>query len=334
MIQTSPKTVLVIGATGGIGSEVAKAFTARGWHVRALSREPASAATRFAGLGPVTWVKGDAMHAAAVAEAAAGTDVIFHGANPPDYKDWRDLAMPMLENSIHAARTQGARLVFPGNVYNFAPDAFPLLRETSPQNPKTVKGKIRKEMEEMLAQAARGDVRVLVVRAGDFIGPHAPGSWFSRVLIKPGKPVRAVTYPGALNVGHTWAYLPDLAETIARLVEVEDRLEACAVVHFGGHWLEGGADLVAALRRVTGAKNMPVKRFPWPVLYILSPFVPMFHELIEMRYLWREPVRLDNAKLVSLLGAEPHTPLDEALRATLGEMGCLGNTKSPTGTPN
>jgi len=42
-----------------------------------------------------------------------------------------------------------------------------------------------------------------------------------------------------------------------------------------------------------------------------------------MRYLWRSPVRLDNSKLVRTLGREPHTPLDEALRATLVGQGCL-----------
>ena len=42
-----------------------------------------------------------------------------------------------------------------------------------------------------------------------------------------------------------------------------------------------------------------------------------------MRYLWREPLRLDNARLVAFLGAEPHTPLDEAVRETLEGLGCL-----------
>ena len=46
-------------------------------------------------------------------------------------------------------------------------------------------------------------------------------------------------------------------------------------------------------------------------------------ELMEMRYLWQQPVRLNNARLVATLGAEPHTPLAPAVRATLGDMGCM-----------
>ena len=42
-----------------------------------------------------------------------------------------------------------------------------------------------------------------------------------------------------------------------------------------------------------------------------------------MRYLWRNPLRMDNARLVSVLGREPHSPLDEAVEATLGGLGSL-----------
>jgi len=42
-----------------------------------------------------------------------------------------------------------------------------------------------------------------------------------------------------------------------------------------------------------------------------------------MRYLWTEPVRLDNRRLVEALGEEPRTPLDAAIQATLEGMGCL-----------
>jgi nucleoside-diphosphate-sugar epimerase len=42
-----------------------------------------------------------------------------------------------------------------------------------------------------------------------------------------------------------------------------------------------------------------------------------------MRYVWNEPLRLDNARLRAALGREPHTPLDAAVRATLAGLGCL-----------
>jgi hypothetical protein len=54
-----------------------------------------------------------------------------------------------------------------------------------------------------------------------------------------------------------------------------------------------------------------------------APFVTFLREALEMRYSWRIPLRLDNAKLVSLIGQEPHMPIDEALRQTLLALGCI-----------
>jgi nucleoside-diphosphate-sugar epimerase len=81
--------------------------------------------------------------------------------------------------------------------------------------------------------------------------------------------------------------------------------------------------MIAAIRRVIGNPGVKVQAFPWRLLALASPFVPLFRELREMRYLWEIPVRMTNARLVKALGAEPHTPLDEAVRATLAGLGCL-----------
>ncbi|MEQ9520612.1 MAG: SDR family NAD(P)-dependent oxidoreductase, partial [Parvibaculum sp.] len=221
MTGNSTSTILVIGATGGIGSEIARTFATHGWEVRALARNPAKAAKQFAHLGVSRWIKGDAMKPKDGQKAAEGVEAIFHGANPPGYKKWREWAIPMLANAIKAAKTHNARLLFPGNVYNFGPNAWPLLSETSPQNPLTKKGAIRVEMEQMVADAG---VKSLIVRAGDFFGPHTPGSWFSNALVKSGKPVTSLTYPGLHNEGHAWAYLPDMAETFFQLMEREAEL--------------------------------------------------------------------------------------------------------------
>jgi nucleoside-diphosphate-sugar epimerase len=317
------RTALIIGATGGIGSETALALMGRGWKIRALNRNPEKAARDFARLGPVEWVKGDALKAGDVIAAAAGASLVVHAANPPGYRNWKGTALPMLESSIAAAKGAGARIVFPGTVYNFGPDAFPLLGETSPQNPKTRKGAIRVAMEARLRKASEEGVPVLIVRAGDFFGPHGGNNWFGQGLVTPGKPFRSITYPGRRDAGHAWAYLPDLAETIVRLVDRERDLAPFDVFHFGGHWFERGVEIAEAARRAAGRPKAPIRRFPWIAIWLAAPFVETFREMLEMRYLWKVPVRLDNCKLVAFLGAEPHTPTDAALRASLEGLGCL-----------
>src|SRR5690606_15216103 len=104
-----------------VGSEIAAALLRRGWNVRALVRDAARP-----GLDPrISWFEGDAMHAADVARVAEGTDALVHAVNPPGYRDWDTLVLPMLENGLNAARSHGARLVLPGTIYNYGPDAFP-----------------------------------------------------------------------------------------------------------------------------------------------------------------------------------------------------------------
>lgn len=335
-------TVLVVGATGGFGRAVALRLLQQGWRVRALTRHEDMAQRVLAnkaawgGLEAVQWHLGDAMNQTDVVAAAQGVQFIVHGANPPGYVRWRELALPMLANSMEAARQVDARLLLPGNVYNFGPDAGEVVNEQSPQRPITRKGSVRVEMEAMLRQTASDPhrpLRSLVLRAGDFFDAHSPSSWFGTLLVKPGKPVRKVVYPGAKDVGHAWAYLPDLAEAAVKLMALDlrepDRLARFEVLHFGGHWLARGVEMAHAIRRAAGDASLPIKALPWSLLRLLSPFVPIFREIVEMRYLWRVPLRLDNAKLEALIGPEPHTPLDDAVHACLQGMGCLSTDLMP-----
>lgn len=310
---------LVLGATGGIGGHVARGLVARGWTVRALSRNAAAAAHRSPSY---RWIQGDALNAEDVRLAAKDVRLIVHAVNPPGYKDWDRLVLPMLDNTIAAAKSADARILLPGTVYNYGPDAFPAITEDSPQNPRTRKGAIRVEMERRLKAASEMGVSVLIVRAGDYFGPGAGNNWFAQGLVKPGKPLTSVANPARRGIGHQWAYLPDVAETMLRLLDREADLERFALYHMRGFWDADGTQMIAAIARATGQK-LKVKRFPWWLVIIAGPFVPLFRELGEMRYLWKTPVQMRNDKLLAFLGEEPHTPIDEAVRATLVQLGCL-----------
>ena len=314
-MQSATRTALVIGITGSIGREVARALLRRGWHVRALHRNPSAA--RISGAQPdsVQWIKGDAMQAGDVVEAARGTNLIVHAANPPNYRNWRGLALPMLDNTIGAARVNNARILLPATVYNFGGNAPCVLKENSPQIPTTRKGQVRVEMELKLQKASLYGIRSIIVRAGDFFGPGAGNSWLTRGMVRTQGRVRSVYNPGARDVGHSWAYLPDLAETMARLIECD--LPAYEVFHFRGHWLERGVEMAELVCRASGIGVDRIKPFPWWAVKLAAPFVNAFHEMLEMRYLWQIPLQLDNSKLRALIGAEAHTPLEHALAATL-----------------
>jgi len=306
------KTALILGATGGAGGETARALVRHGWAVRGLTRKP------HEGEG-IDWRLGDALDRQAVLNAAEGADVIVHAVNPPGYRNWATTVLPMIENSIAAAEANDARLALPGTIYNYDPRTTPVAHPDSPQKPNTRKGAIRAELEHRMETA---NIRSLILRCGDFFGPYTGNNWLAQGMITPGKPVTAITTPGKAGVGHAWAYLPDVGETFARLLDEEDRLPRFARYHFNGYWDADGTGFAAAVAKAASKPGLKPRSLPWMLLPLAAPFNPTLRELIEMKPFWRHSLRLDNDSLVAVIGDEPRTPLDKALSDTLQALAC------------
>jgi len=319
--MNTERKALVLGATGGVGSAIAAALLRHGWMVRGMARKPRSDS------GPIEWVTGDAGNRADVVSAAKGVSIIVHAVNPPDYQNWDKLVLPMIDNTITAALAAGgARIVLPGTIYNFDPANTPVIGPNSPQRPKGRKGMIRVELEQRLEQASP-EIPSLILRAGDFFGPGTRSSWFAQAMIAPGKRVRRIVNP-ARGGGHSWAYLPDLAETFALLLDQPERLRPFERLQFEGIYDATGSRMIDAIRSVAG-RNVPVRAFPWWAMRLLAPFNGFMREAAEIAPYWRHPVRLDNARLVDLIGGEPRTPLEQAVRTSLVDMGCLPTAHVP-----
>jgi len=117
-----------------------------------------------------------------------------------------------------------------------------------------------------------------------------------------------------------------MARTIVELLARREALGPFERFHMAGHWDATGMQMATAIQRVVARSTGRTPRIsgtPWWLLRIAAPFVTTLRELQEMRYLWEQPVRMVNSRLVQLLGHEPHTPLDQAVEASLVGMGCL-----------
>ncbi|UHQ23005.1 NAD-dependent epimerase/dehydratase family protein [Lysobacter sp. 5GHs7-4] len=318
------KRALVLGASGGIGGELAVRLVRRGWEVHALQHRSRMAGHRGNG---IYWWRGDAMNRDDVLQAAKGAALIVHAVSPSVYQDGDTQSLPMLQHTLDAAVAGRARVLLPAAACNYGPTAG--AGEDAPQRPLTRRGALRADMERRLRDAVAQGARALVVRSGDHFGPHAGHSWFSQAMVEPGRAVSGVRYPGRAGIGHQWCYLPDLAETMLRLIESEERLGAYESFHVGGHWDADGRAMTAAIARAIGNPDLRVKRFPWSLLRMSTPLLPMLRDIAEQRRLWMEPVRLDNRRLLDFLGEEPRTALDVAVRDTLYAMGCLQSEPMP-----
>ena len=309
-----PSTVLILGAAGRIGQVIALAFANAGWQVRAQARKALPAALHgHTRVQPVTC---DATDVAALTAAAQGVRVIVNALNPR-YTEWDRLALPLADCALGVAKASGALLMLPGNVYNFGREMPGLLTPATPEVGNTAKARIRIEMERRLAAAASVGLDSVVIRAGDFFGGPGRGTWFDMALLtKIGK--GRFVYPGPDDVAHAWAYLPDLAQVFVRVAEQRARLHGHQRLHFAGHTLTGQA-MRGALEQIVGKPLRPAS-LPWGVIHLAAPFVPMWRELLTMRYVWQRPHALDDGALRALIGDVPRTPLLQALRASLIEL--------------
>src|SRR3546814_20658877 len=87
------------------------------------------------------------MDAGTVLAASQGTQLLMHAVRPPQYRNWRKWAIPMLANAIDAAAQAGARPILPGNVYNYCPVGGALVPDDLPTHPVTLTVTISRTLE-------------------------------------------------------------------------------------------------------------------------------------------------------------------------------------------
>jgi len=108
-IQAAPQTVLVIGATGMLGSAVAKAFGQVGHHVRLLARNVEAARAQFPAFEVAA---GDVRDAGSVDQAMEGCDSVFVSLKAPSLAEAQAVEVAGTGGVAEAAARQGARIMY------------------------------------------------------------------------------------------------------------------------------------------------------------------------------------------------------------------------------
>ncbi len=284
------KTILVLGGSGRFGRNIAETFAAAGWQVRGFNRG-----------------RDD------LDRAAEGADVIAMGWNPP-YHRWADELAAQHAQVRRVALRHDCTVLLPGNVYIYGDQSGPVWTESTPHTATNPMGRLRIEME-----AAYRDegVRTILLRAGDYLDTVPSGNWFDQILAKRiGRGI--FLYPGAMDVPHAWAFLPDVARGFLALTEARETLPRFADIPFPGYTLSA-QQMTEALAQVTG-RPVRLKPVAWWQLRLAQPFMPFIKGMFEMRYLWSLPQQLDGARFAALVPGFRHTPLNEALAQAIAPL--------------
>ena len=201
--------ILVTGATGKVGSRLAKRLAQRGDQVRALVRDPARAnELREAGIELAT---GDLLDTGSLAAAVHGVDAVVHcaaffrGATPEEAHAVNDLGSRNLASAARAAAVK--RFVFTSTGLVYGPTRGELAREDDPCAP-TAAYPVSKLAAERFLLALDGlDVRVLRL-------PFVYGDGDAHIA-EAVPMMRGFPKAQRLSIGHH----ADVAQAVARLLD-------------------------------------------------------------------------------------------------------------------
>src|SRR5713101_8767615 len=315
----------VTGATGFLGSHVARVLAEQGAQLRLLVR-PSSDLRNIAGLNAER-VEGDLRDPASIEKALAGCDALFHLA--ADYSLWvRDPEQMYRSNVegtrglIEAARKQGVRkIVYTSSVatMGFSSNGT-LADENSPVTLDDMIGhyKRSKFMAEQVAfEAARSGVDVVVVNPTTPIGERD---------LKP-------TPTGRIVVDFLKRKFPAYVDTGLNLVDATEcargHIQALEKGRAGERYILGGENLTLKqiLDRLGAITGLPSPRVKLPYVFALAAGV--VDETVTGRILGREPratldaVRMGRKKMfITSAKAERELgwrsiPVDDALRRSV-----------------
>ena len=281
-------TVLILGASGRFGSHAAVAFARAGWQVRRFRR----------GVDDLM-------------RASEGAAVIVNALNPP-YPDWAAQVETQHAEVRNAARAAGATVIVPGNVYVFGAGTSLPWSESSPHMAQNPLGQIRVRME----QGYKNDsIRTIILRGGDYLDTKPSGNWFDKIMIQKLKR-DILVYPGRPDIPHAWAFLPDIVRAAVALADDRDALPRFLDVPFAGYTLSG-QDIAGHLTDLLRT-DIRLRPFSWLPVQLARPFWPLAKHLLEMRYLWNTPHRLDSTLFDTLLPEFEATPVSVALAQAIG----------------
>lgn len=329
-------TTLVTGATGFVGSHIARQLVAAGESVRALAR-PASRRSGLDGVA-VEWAEGDLRDESSLDRALKGVQRVFHVA--ADYRLWAKHPQEIYESNVTgtknllaaALRVRVEKFIYTSTVATIAVQrGAELPDETNRTTVDEMIGNYKKSKliaEQEALRAAHEGLPVVIVNPATPVGP---GDW------KP-------TPTGRIVLDFLLGRMPAYVDTGLNFVAVEDaargHLLAAERGKIGERYLLGGENLTLKqlldeLAKATGVQT-PKRQVPHGVALVAAIASTAFAQVtgrepripVEGVRIARHKMFVNDAKARRDLGYTSG-PVKEALRRAVDWY--VANGYAPTG---
>jgi nucleoside-diphosphate-sugar epimerase len=299
---------LILGA-GLVGVELSRVLLSAGDDVSVATRS----GTPVPGTRPLSL---DAADASALTAAARDTATIFVCTNPP-YDQWTSLWPPIGAAVLRAASATGAKIVLMGNLYGYGSVDSPMTADL-PLNATETKGRVRARLwADLLAAHQEGSVQAAEVRASDYFGPGAGATaHLGDRFFGPVAAGRTAYVIGDPAQPHSWAYLPDIARTLAAV--------AASDAAMGRPWIvpassDDSRQRIASLVNARTGRTGRVRGIPATILRGAGIFSGQLREIAASSYQFLRPFRSDGTETEQRLDVRA-TDFATALNATLAAL--------------
>jgi len=300
----------ILGSGGGIGVPLARELKAFTGDIRLVSRNPVMVNATDQ-LFPA-----DLTDPSQLDKAIEGSEVVYVTVGfKYSLEEWRRIWPPFMTNVIGSCSRHGARLVFFDNVYMYSRLALPFMTEESHIDPPSRKGLVRKELRQMILDAASsGKVQALIARGADFYGPDNRNSVLNIMVIDNLKKGKKAQVFGNLDKIHTYTFTPDAGKAVAVLGNTPDAYSQEWHVPTTREKItnRGWIEMIAKEMKV----NPGIQQVPAWMVRMLGLFVPVMREFPEMIYQNEEDYIFDSSKFEKRFGWGATAAL-EGIRITL-----------------
>ncbi len=291
----------ILGANGTIGKLLAKELIAYTTQIRLVSRHPKKVNETdelFAA---------DLTDPEQVEKAIDGSEVVYLVVGLEyKLKVWQKQWPKLMKAVIYACKKHRARLVFFDNIYLYDETEMGHITEESAINPPSKKGRVRKEIAEMLMNEVKaGNLEALIARAPDFYGPDNKTSFLNETVYKNIKKGKRPNWLMDANKTHSFIYTPDAAKATALLGNTQDAFNQVWHLPTAKNPPTGN-EMIALFNAEMNAskKVMVLSKF---FMRLLGLFIPIMRELPEMMYQYDRNYIFDSNKFEQRFQFTPTT---------------------------